>query len=53
MSVTQGRDIAKPKAMTKLIADTEDPTNGGDIFRLATTPQHSVAKAIPYRMRKA
>lgn len=46
-SVRHGRETANPNATTSVIADTAAPANGGYIFKLATTPQPSVAKAIP------
>lgn len=53
LSVRHGRDTANPKATTRVIADTAAPAKGGYICKLATTPQPSIAKAIPYRTRNA
>lgn len=53
LHVRQERDTAKPKATTRVIADTAAPANGGYIFRLAMTPHPSVAKAMPYKIRIA
>lgn len=53
LRVRQGRETAKLKAITRVVAETPAPTNGGFIIRLAITPQTSVANAIPYRIRKA
>jgi len=48
-----GRETAKPKAITRVVAEMPAPTNGGFIIILAIIPQTSVASAIPYRIRKA
>ena len=47
LRVRHGRETANPKATTRVIADTAAPAKGGYIFKLTTTPQPSVANAIP------
>lgn len=47
LRVKHGREIAKLKAITRVIAEITAPTNGGFMIRLAMTPQSSVANATP------
>jgi hypothetical protein len=51
LRVRKGRETAKLKETTSVMADTAAPANGGYNFRLAITPHPSVAKAIPYSRR--
>jgi hypothetical protein len=53
LRVRHGRETAKLKAITRVIAEIAAPINGGFNIRLAMTPQTSVANAIPYKIRKA